>query len=189
VNDEYPYEIDNAVTEKLRSRDALAAWDALHELADAILDRAISLSAARPKLEARLLSLLKHLVDTGAPLTVDPELARRTIIERLRKPAALEDVLDEFRALVHDILAPCRFDDYLGVERQRLSAYLETIARKRLKRRSGATGTVDDNSKDRTSGIVGNTDRHFVTPVTAEPRASERVGEPRTRSPRGGRCA
>jgi hypothetical protein len=143
VNDEYPYEIDNAVTEKLRSRDALAAWDALHELADAILDRAISLSAARPKLEARLLSLLKHLVDTGAPLTVDPELARRTIIERLRKPAALEDVLDEFRALVHDILAPCRFDDYLGVERQRLSAYLETIARKRLKRRSGATGTVE----------------------------------------------
>jgi RNA polymerase sigma factor (sigma-70 family) len=45
---------------------------------------------------------------------------------------------------VGDILAPCRFSDYLGVERPRLRAYLETVARKHLKDPSGATGTVDD---------------------------------------------
>lgn len=140
------HELETCVAGAIRGRDWLRAWDALYDLAEAIARLRLPITDARHKLEAALLLLLDCLVEAEALRAVDPESARTAIPLRLRKPTALAELIDEFDALVHEILAPRRFYTYLGVERERLSAYLETVARNRLDNEdddSGACAVVD----------------------------------------------
>lgn len=145
LDDNYPDDLDDAITRQLRIPAYRGAWDAFQKLAEAIREQAVPADAVRSRLEARLTSLLRQLSAEGY-VAGEPRQVETELVGRLREAAALGTFIDEFLAQTQQLLVPAIFRSHLGSERLRLGPWLEGIAWKRLSPRDPSTPSesVDD---------------------------------------------